>query len=164
MALSTVGRRATGDYYARASRGQSVRMSSDEVPTRFVRFVAPKAPGAAAQAPDRIYTVGYFFVANDAYLATPEHVRLKAFDILNRYAYYCKVEVVPGVLRKDPRTGRPYCLPTVEDEALARGYGLMGAAWLSGGANIAMGIVRIFPRASVGSTDPRQPWTTGSRR
>ena len=127
--LSTVREVPTADestgkqktrYLARSKRGQRVRMASDTVPMRFVQFVAPKVPGTSDKVPDRIYTVGYFFVANDDYVATPEGVRAKAFDVWNRYAYYCKVEVIPGVARLNPRTGKPFTFANIDDEEVAR--------------------------------------------
>lgn len=36
---------------------------------------------------------GYFFVANGRITPTPDRVRLLAFDLSERYAYYCKVQL-----------------------------------------------------------------------
>lgn len=119
LELLTVGRRPSGEYFARASRGQAVRLASNVVPMRLVQLVANKPPQAPADTPDRVYTVSYFFVANGAYVDTPEKVRAKAFDLSNHFAYHCKVELTAGIVGTDSKTGKPFCIPNVEDTALA---------------------------------------------
>jgi hypothetical protein len=48
---------------------------------------------------DRTYCVAYFFIANNKFVATPQDVRAQAFNAFDRYAYYCKIEVLPGSLQ-----------------------------------------------------------------
>ncbi len=54
------------------------------------------------QNPERMTVGGYFFVANGRLASTPYVVRTYAFDLTNRYAYYCKVQFTLSV----PRNGR----------------------------------------------------------
>lgn len=44
---------------------------------------------------ERPAAIGYFFISNGSFIASPEEVRLKAFDLREKYAYWCKVEVRP---------------------------------------------------------------------
>ncbi len=39
--------------------------------------------------------VHYFFAANGRFYASPNEVRLQAFDLRDRFSYYCKIEVMP---------------------------------------------------------------------
>ena len=41
--------------------------------------------------------MAYFFVANGKFLAGPNDVRLKGFDLRDKHSYYCKVQVTVGV-------------------------------------------------------------------
>ena len=40
-----------------------------------------------------ISSVVYFFVANNQFFATPDAVRFRGFNLVDRYSYYCKVEM-----------------------------------------------------------------------
>ena len=54
-----------------------------------------------SQSPDRRVVGGYFFVANARLASTPYIVRSYAFDLSNRYAYYCKVQFSLSVPKGD---------------------------------------------------------------
>lgn len=41
----------------------------------------------------RVGSVVYFFIANGRFLATPDELRLRAFDLRERTSYYCKIEM-----------------------------------------------------------------------
>ncbi len=63
---------------------KGVRIPELEFPATIFTF---SEPGGSAS------NVVYFFVANGKLLPTPERVRATAFDLRDRYSYYCKVEV-----------------------------------------------------------------------
>lgn len=73
---------------AMTAMGRSVQLPTAEVPLRLVKFADP-----AGHRPP--FTVTYFFVANNTFVASAEGVRLQAFNMTDEYAYYCKVEVMP---------------------------------------------------------------------
>ena len=47
---------------------------------------------------------GYFFVANGKFAATPESVKSLAFDPSQKMAYYCKVQLVTQLKRREDRS------------------------------------------------------------
>ncbi len=63
-----------------------VRVPSETIDATIFSFAQPDSPS-------RVSNVLYFFVANGKVFSTPEWVRAKAFDLRDRYSYYCKVEV-----------------------------------------------------------------------
>jgi hypothetical protein len=63
----------------------AVHMPPEEFQIRTTEFRASKRPT------DRIFA-GYFFIANGHTTPTPERVRMLAFDLHSRYAYYAKVQ------------------------------------------------------------------------
>ncbi|NBB82112.1 MAG: exosortase-associated EpsI family protein [Alphaproteobacteria bacterium] len=83
-----------GDWQALTVMRHVVALPGGTIPMTFVRF-------AYAGEASRGYTVGYFFIANNQYAATPEGVRLKAFNLVDRHAYYCKVELQAGSGARD---------------------------------------------------------------
>jgi exosortase len=64
-----------------------VRMPTGEPLVRHMEFVDP-------QRPDRRVHAGYFFIANGRWKPTPAGVKLAAFTGGDRYAYYCKVQIL----------------------------------------------------------------------
>ncbi|XAM01208.1 exosortase/archaeosortase family protein [Phycisphaeraceae bacterium D3-23] len=73
---------------ARSTFGYDVRIPRDDI--EMIIFAADMEGGATSAA-------AYFFVANGDYMASSHQVRF-SFDLRDRYAYYCKVEVrFPGV-------------------------------------------------------------------
>lgn len=70
--------------------GKQVRLPGDRITLSVVQF------GRAGA--EQTYCVSYFFIANDEFVTTPEGVRAQAFNAFDRYAYYCKIEVLPGSL------------------------------------------------------------------
>lgn len=88
VASDRITRREDGQVNAVTMSGNLVTMPSDRIPITRVKFTTA---GNQAQT----YGVTYFFVANNAYTARPEGVRLMAFNLFDRYAYYSKVEVMP---------------------------------------------------------------------
>ncbi len=65
---------------------EGVRIPETDFDATIFTFAHPDSPSYHAN-------VVYFFVANGKFLPTPEHVRVGAFDLRDRYSYYCKVEV-----------------------------------------------------------------------
>lgn len=65
-------------------------------------------------------SVFYFFIANGRFFGTKTGVRLQAFDVRDRYAYYCKVEVMPGAARRAPETGKWQFAAGISDSEQAR--------------------------------------------
>lgn len=85
---------ATGQPYRRVQHRdmvtgevQPVRMPVGEMAIRLTEFARKDEPGL------RVFG-GFFFVANGRVTATPEDIRLLAFKPSERYAYYCKVQIV----------------------------------------------------------------------
>lgn len=83
-----------GRVMATTSKRQRVTLPSDQIKATFGLFSDPRHP-------DHSYAVSYFFIANGSSVATPEGVRKMAFNIWDKYAYYCKVEVMPGLGQVD---------------------------------------------------------------
>ncbi len=94
-------------WQALTALGKLVPLPGGTVPTTVVHFAQPSDPSQG-------YTVGYFFIANHSYTPTPEGVRLKAFNLFDRYAYYCKVEMLPGSGIEDA-AGQVRLVPNVAD-------------------------------------------------
>ncbi|MFW6336540.1 MAG: exosortase-associated EpsI family protein, partial [Phycisphaeraceae bacterium] len=65
-----------------------VRVPTEALDLRRVSFDDPRSSRPKLQ-------VLYFFIANGKYMATAEEVRIEGFNILDKYSYYCKVEVQP---------------------------------------------------------------------
>lgn len=72
---------------ATTQTGQEVSVPDRQIPVRAFNFV-PKGGGD-------LQTVIYFFAANGKFLGTPESVRSLVFDVRDRYAYWCKIEMLP---------------------------------------------------------------------
>lgn len=64
-----------------------VRMPVGDLELRTIEFASEKAPNA------RIFG-GYFFIANGRATPSPEGVKALAFNISEKYAYYCKVQFI----------------------------------------------------------------------
>jgi len=84
-----IARADDGGWEALTVMRHVVGLPGDTIPMTLVRFAHPRDQSIG-------YTVGYFFIANHKYTATPEGVRLQAFNLVDRYAYYCKVELQTG--------------------------------------------------------------------
>lgn len=71
---------------ASAANGRNVNLPfrPGEIRLRTMKFI---------QGPERTVYSGYFFVANGSAVSMPEEVRLMAFDLRSKYAYYMKVQV-----------------------------------------------------------------------
>ncbi len=76
-----------GGYTARNDNGENINIPDRKVPLRVFHFV-PKGG-------DKQHTVAYFFTANGSFMGTTERVRTLVFDVRDKYAYWCKVEVLP---------------------------------------------------------------------
>ncbi len=74
-----------GPLRVRTATGTPVELPAGQVPVRLFEFVPPGGGGPA--------TVLYFFIANGRLLGMPEQVRALVFDLRNRRAYWCKVEI-----------------------------------------------------------------------
>jgi hypothetical protein len=66
-------------------RLEDVRMPIGEMKLRTVQFEESRRPEM------RIFG-GYFFIANGRIAVSPEDVKMLAFNIRERFAYYCKVQ------------------------------------------------------------------------
>lgn len=62
----------------------------DKIEMKITKFSGPKIP--------RIFS-GYFFVANGGTVATGDGVRLLAFDLKSKYAYYMKVQFTSATVK-----------------------------------------------------------------
>ncbi|MFA6044408.1 MAG: exosortase-associated EpsI family protein [Phycisphaerales bacterium] len=73
-------------FVTRSSNGLYPRLPRDpqDIKLRTMRFVQKDGPDLFA---------GYFFIANGGTVAKAEEVRLLAFDLSSKYAYYAKVQV-----------------------------------------------------------------------
>lgn len=69
------------------NRPQSVLMPVGDIHLRVTEFTRKDQPGVNVFG-------GFFFIANGRATATPEAIRLLAFKPSERYAYYCKVQLV----------------------------------------------------------------------
>lgn len=84
---------ATGEVYDvamtrdRAGRSTWVRMPTGDFTLRTLEFEDQRQPNW------RIYG-GYFFIANNRMTPSPEGVKALAFNLTEKYAYYCKVQYV----------------------------------------------------------------------
>jgi exosortase len=70
--------------------GKEARVPGLEIPATYFTFSNPKRNG-------ELVNVAYFFVANGKFLRGPNEVRLKGFDLRDKFSYYCKVQVTVGV-------------------------------------------------------------------
>lgn len=69
----------------------------DKIEMKITKFSGPKIP--------RIYS-GYFFVANGGTVATGDGVRLLAFDLKSKYAYYMKVQFTSATVQSSEELAR----------------------------------------------------------
>ena len=60
----------------------------------------------------------YFFAANGKFLPGPDHVRAQGFDPHDGYAYYCKIELMPGRFIQNQNSNPVFI--GIADEQLAR--------------------------------------------
>jgi len=82
-----ITRTTDGEVRAMTAAGKLVALPDDQAPATVVIFTNAET--------NQNYGVSYLFIVNDTFTATPEGVRLKAFNLTDRYAYHCKVEVMP---------------------------------------------------------------------
>lgn len=78
---------ANDELMATDSMGRTVHLPGREIPIRLFDFVPHNAKEPA--------TVMYFFAANGKLIAVPRDVRNLVFDLSSRYAYWCKIELLP---------------------------------------------------------------------
>jgi hypothetical protein len=67
-------------------RAMTIRMPVGDIQFRVTEFRWPNDPS-------RRKFAGYLFVANGETTPMPEAVRLKAFDLSSRHAYFCKIQL-----------------------------------------------------------------------
>ena len=72
-------------------------MPTGELDLRTSSFVRSDQPGV-------VLWGGYFFVANGNFAASPESVKRLAFDPTQKMAYYCKVQLVTQLKRRQDRS------------------------------------------------------------
>ena len=82
----TAGKGYQAGYPIAVTReSQNVSMPLGEKTIRLMEFRDPASPGVRRHS-------GYFFIANGTWTATPDGVRLLAFDLKSQKSYYCKVQ------------------------------------------------------------------------
>ncbi|MHB1157898.1 MAG: hypothetical protein ACYC26_13805 [Phycisphaerales bacterium] len=81
--IHTVGKQVLAD-----TASGSVALPGRDIKLTIVTFAQPDDQS-------KTFCVAYFFVANNDYVPTPEGVRFKAFNLTDKYAYFCKIEVMP---------------------------------------------------------------------
>ncbi len=91
------------------SGGEEVTLPSKTIPLRVISF-EDRREGQV-----RRFAVTYFFVVNGEYVSMAEEVRLKSFNITDRYAYYCKIEVVPVAYGGKNSRGEEVYYPDIGD-------------------------------------------------
>ncbi|GJQ29161.1 MAG: hypothetical protein HBSAPP03_10450 [Phycisphaerae bacterium] len=79
--------RITNEYSASNGRTVNLPFNPQDIRLRTMKFLHDG---------DRAVYSGYFFIANGGAVSMPEEVRLLAFDLKSRYAYYMKVQVTSG--------------------------------------------------------------------
>ncbi|MFW5996740.1 MAG: exosortase-associated EpsI family protein [Verrucomicrobiota bacterium] len=72
--------------------GQKVRLPGKEIPFRQFTYI----PGDK----DSTESVVYFFMYNGKFVGSRNEIALHYLDRSSQYAYYCKIEVVPGFIRR----------------------------------------------------------------
>jgi len=101
-----------GRVTAQSAAGETVHLPSTRVPMDMFTF----RPRGSQQE----VAVMYFFVANGRYYGSKLGVRaMSAVNVRDRYAYYCKIELMPGFLRPHPETGKLIFAGGVADQAKA---------------------------------------------
>ena len=78
-------------------RVAEVFVPAGDLALRTSSFVRSDQPGT-------VLWGGYFFVANGKFAATPESVKRLAFDPSQKMAYYCKVQLVTQLKRRQDRS------------------------------------------------------------
>ena len=78
-------------------RMAEVHLPDGDLSLRTSSFVRSDQPGT-------VLWGGYFFVANGKFAATPESVKRLAFDPSQKMAYYCKVQLVTQMKRRQDRS------------------------------------------------------------
>ena len=78
-------------------RLSDVFVPTGELDLRTSSFVRSDQPGV-------VLWGGYFFVANGNFAASPESVKRLAFDPTQKMAYYCKVQLVTQLKRRQDRS------------------------------------------------------------
>ena len=74
---------------------EQVTMPKGDVAMTTIEFQDPKRP-------ERRQVGGYFFIANGSTARTSYDVRAMAFNLTDRYAYYCKVQMTKSANVKGP--------------------------------------------------------------
>lgn len=91
--------------------GEKVRLPGKEIPARQFTYMP--------EGKDRTESVVYFFVYNGKFVGSRNEIALHYLDRSSQYAYYCKVEVVPGFIREG-RNNEYGFRPGVEDKEETR--------------------------------------------
>lgn len=89
----------TGPLHPNSTDRYPIAVVSDPVTRRDGKVTMPLGDSNASvtvfqsqERPNARMVGGYFFIANGRLAATPYIVRTYAFDLANKYAYYCKVQ------------------------------------------------------------------------
>ena len=87
-----------GRIKATTAAGDVVRLPDDRMELSVFQYLPLES-----DTPD---SVRYFFVVNGKIKPRPRDVRASAFDLRSKYAYFCKVEVMPVARVEDPQDAR----------------------------------------------------------
>ena len=87
-----------GQVWAQPIVGAAVRLPDDRMNMSVFEFLPHNSDVPAA--------VSYFFVVNGNFVARPRSVRASILDLRSKYAYFCKVEVMPAAPINQPETAR----------------------------------------------------------
>ena len=101
--------RTSGPIDTRTGERYPITKAMDPVTRRAMPVALPLGETDASvtvfqdpQTSERFTVGGYIFIANGRTASTPYVVRTYAFDLNNRYAYYCKVQFTLSL----PRSGK----------------------------------------------------------
>ena len=83
---------ATGEPYPVMSVRHPIRGVPEDVTMPVGKLQLQTTMFRRSDSPSLRLFAGYFFIANGLTMAEPEAVRMKAFDLTSKYAYYCKVQ------------------------------------------------------------------------
>jgi len=96
--------RATGERYRLTTARHPLTLDRMEVAMPVGEFELRTTPFLDERQPHLNVYAGYFFIANGRTTPTPDRVRLLAFDLRERHAYYCKVQLTvstPSAMTQD---------------------------------------------------------------
>ena len=79
---------ADGEVWTRSARNPEVRLPATDLQVSMFSFENPETGQTNA--------VTYFYVVNGDFEARPSMVKARVFDLRSRYAYFCKIDILPA--------------------------------------------------------------------